>query len=125
MQETSLRARILPRVFVFLKIASILFCLGHFVFSVIFFAQNAYFFGVYNILSTIFYAVLCVSMSTLTADNVRRVSCVLTHMIIELKLLVGVADFEDGDDIEELIKVADDRLYMGKKTWKNKIVYKE
>lgn len=28
-------------------------------------------------------------------------------------------------DIEELIKVADDRLYMGKKTGKNKIVYKE
>lgn len=96
MQETSLRARILPRVFVFLKIVSILFCLGHFVFSVIFFAQNAYFFGVYNILSTIFYAVLCVSMSTLTADNVRRVSCVLTHMIIELSLFVGVALFSVG-----------------------------
>lgn len=46
-------------------------------------------------------------------------------MIIELKLFVGVADFEDGDDIEELIKVADDRLYMRKKTGKNKIVYKE
>lgn len=46
-------------------------------------------------------------------------------MIIELSLFVGVADFEDGDDIEELIKVADDRLYMGKKTGKNKIVYKE
>lgn len=91
MQETSLRARILPRVFVFLKIVSILFCLGHF-------AQNAYFFGVYNILSTIFYAVLCVSMSTLTADNVRRVSCVLTHMLIELSLLVGVALFSVGSD---------------------------
>lgn len=97
-QETSLRARILPRVFVFLKIVSILFCLGHFVFSIIFFAQNAYFFGVYNILSTIFYAVLCVSMSTLTADNVRRVSCVLTHMIIELKLFVWVALFSVGSD---------------------------
>ena len=46
-------------------------------------------------------------------------------MIIELSLFVGIADFEDGNDIEELIKVADDRLYKGKKTGKSKVVYKE
>lgn len=32
---------------------------------------------------------------------------------------IGVADYEDGKD-----KVADERLYLGKKSGKNKIVYK-
>lgn len=27
---------------------------------------------------------------------------------------IGVADYEDGKDLEELIKVADERLYLGK-----------
>lgn len=40
-------------------------------------------------------------------------------------LAIGVADYEDGKDLEELIKVADERLYLGKKSGKNKIVYKE
>lgn len=41
------------------------------------------------------------------------------------RITIGVADYKDGRDLEELIKVADERLYLGKKSGKNKIMYKE
>lgn len=41
------------------------------------------------------------------------------------RVTIGVANYEDDKDLEELIKVADVRLYLGKKSGKNKIVYKE
>lgn len=91
MQETSLRARILPKVFIFLKIIAFIFCLSHFIFSVIFFAQKAYLFGVYNIFSTIFYAIMCLSLAHLTSKSTKAVANILTYMTIELSIFITVS----------------------------------
>lgn len=40
-------------------------------------------------------------------------------------LTIGVSSYSDGDDLEDLIKVADERLYTGKKTGRNKIVFND
>lgn len=58
-------------------------------------------------------------------DDILQGYVIVDVRHLSYRITVVVADFEDGDDIEELIKVADDRLYKGKKTGKNKIVYKE
>lgn len=91
MYETSLRARIIPKVFIFLKIITFIFCLGHLIFSIIFFEQGAFIFCGYNILSTIFYAVLCHSIKQLTSKNTKAVANILTYIIIELSIFITVA----------------------------------
>lgn len=91
MQETSLRARILPKVFIFLKVISIIFCLSHFIFSIIFFVQRTYLFSLYNIFSTIFYAALCFSLTHLTSRNTKAVANLLTHITVELSIFITVS----------------------------------
>lgn len=91
MQESSLRARILPRVFIFLRVISAIFCISHFVFSIVFFAQMAYIFGIYNIVSAIFYLILCMRLSRLTFKNITGVVCVLTYIIMELSIFIAVS----------------------------------
>lgn len=91
MYETSLRARIIPKVFIFLKVISFIFCLGHLIFSVIFFGQRALIFCVHNVLSIIFYAILCYSIRCLTSRNIKAVADILTHIIIELNIFVIVS----------------------------------
>lgn len=91
MYETSLRARIIPKVFIFLKIISLIFCLGHLIFSVIFFGQGAFIFCGYNVLSTIFYAVLCHSTKCLTSKNIKAVANILTHITVELSIFITVS----------------------------------
>ena len=91
MYETSLRARIIPKVFIFLKVISFIFCLGHLIFSVIFFGQRAFIFCVYSVLSTIFYAILCYSIRCLTSRNIKSVADILTYIIIELSIFVTVS----------------------------------
>lgn len=105
MYETSLRARIIPKVFIFLKIITFIFCLGHLIFSIIFFEQGAFIFCEYNILSTIFYAVLCHSIKQLTSKNTKAVANILTYIIIELSIFITVALLlvEDSYDFRHYI----------------------
>lgn len=91
MYETGLRARIVPKVFVFLKIVLLIFCLGHLIFSVIFFGQSAFIFCGYNVLSTIFYAVLYHSTKCLTSKNIKAVANILTHITVELSIFITVS----------------------------------
>lgn len=44
--------------------------------------------------------------------------------VVSFHVTVGVAHGSEGYDLEELIKISDNRLYIGKRTGKNKIVYK-
>ena len=37
-------------------------------------------------------------------------------------ITIGISDYTEGKDLEEMLKVADERLYVGKKTGRNKIV---
>lgn len=97
MYETGLRARIVPKVFVFLKIVLLIFCLGHLAFSIIFFVQSAFIFCIYNVLSTIFYAVLCYSIKHLTSRNIKAITDILTYTIVELSVFIAVALLLVGD----------------------------
>ena len=42
---------------------------------------------------------------------------------INYHLTIGVSTYQEGNDLEDLIKVADERLYVGKKTGRDKIIY--
>lgn len=97
MYEIGLRARIVPKVFVFLKIVLLIFCLGHLTFSIIFFVQDAFIFCIYNVLSTIFYAVLCYSIKHLTSRNIKAITDILTYTIVELSIFIAVALLLVGD----------------------------
>ena len=97
MYEASLRARLIPKVFIFLKIMTFIFCLGHLFFSLIFLEQHAFIFCGYNILSTIFYAVLCHNVKHLTSKNIKAVANMLTYTIIEINIFIIIALFLVGD----------------------------
>lgn len=43
---------------------------------------------------------------------------------INFTITIGVADSEEGKSLDNLVKIADNRLYVGKNNGKNKIVYK-
>lgn len=97
MYEASLRARLIPKVFIFLKIITFIFCLGHLFFSLIFLEQHAFIFCGYNIFSTIFYAVLCHNVKHLTSKNTKAVANMLTYTIIEINIFITIALFLVGD----------------------------
>lgn len=44
--------------------------------------------------------------------------------IINFTITIGVADSGEGNSLDNLVKIADNRLYVGKNSGKNKIVYK-
>lgn len=57
-------------------------------------------------------------------DVIKDSIYIRTKGTITYTLTIGVSSYEDGNDLEELLKVADERLYIGKKTGRDKIVYK-
>lgn len=61
-----------------------------------------------------------------TIDNIRQAIAdyEYTYDIFKIRvtITIGVARFDEGKTIDELIKVADNRLYKGKKNGKNQVV---
>ena len=46
------------------------------------------------------------------------------NVTLNYHVTIGISDYYDGETIETMIKIADDRLYNGKNSGKNKIVFK-
>ncbi len=66
--------------------------------------------------------------TALIAERIRkkieRNEIIFENKIIRCTITVGVADFSEGRTIEHTITVADERLYIGKTTGKNRVIFK-
>lgn len=89
---------ILPKVYIFLKIISIVFCISHVAFCAIFLVQGAYILGIYNAVSALFYAVMCYCLHITDSKNLVKLANILTHIILELSTHVCVTLFLVGEE---------------------------
>lgn len=56
--------------------------------------------------------------------EIRKDKVESDNITLNYHVTMGISDFYDGETIDELIKIADDRLYNGKNSGKDKIVFK-
>lgn len=64
-------------------------------------------------------------MEQLRREISESAVCIDYEQIVNYKATIGVAFHSEGDSYEELLKVADSRLYWGKQHGKNKVVFQE
>ncbi len=99
MYENGLRATIVPRVYKFVSITSLIFCVAHLVFFVIFHYERAWLLSCYELFSFIFY-VIALFVFPRVNTNLRKLSVLLSLMITELTLHVALALITVGKEFE-------------------------
>lgn len=97
--ENGLRATIVPRVYKFVSITSLVFCVAHLVFFVIFHYERAWLLSLYELFSFIFY-VITLFVFPKVNTNLKKLSVLLSLMITELTLHVSLALITVGKEFE-------------------------
>lgn len=99
MYENGLRATIVPRVYRFVSTTSLIFCVAHLVFFVIFYFERAWLLSVYELFSFVFYVVTWFVFPKVNT-NLQKMSVLLSLMITELTVHVSLALITVGKDFE-------------------------